>query len=55
MTEDWVEWNMSDQAKNEGVTTGTFDAIKFKVEVSGGYLKPCFCMDNFTFRIDVVY
>ena len=55
MADTWTEWNMSEQAKDEGITIPSYDAVKFKVEVTGEHLKPCFCIDTFVTFLKVVY
>ena len=52
---DWYPWDVAKETKEKSVVYNDVDAVRFIVETSPGKLKPCFCIDNFTVRADIVY
>lgn len=51
----WEVWDMEADLKGSESTAPHFNQVRFRVSVSGNKLRPCFCMDNFTTILDVVY
>lgn len=55
IVEDWEEWDMAKYMQDNNIVIGSFDAVKFRVETSGGKFVPCFCLDNFMVQLSVEY
>ncbi|MBR7003597.1 MAG: DUF4465 domain-containing protein [Bacteroidales bacterium] len=55
MVNEWEAWDIGKELSESNKSIGSFDAIKFEVETSGGNLRPCFCLDNFIIQLSVEY
>ena len=55
MLNEWTEWDISSEASKNSVQIPTFKDSKFKLEVKGENLKPCFCLDNYLISASVTY
>ena len=55
MIDEWEAWDIAKELQNTSASVGNFDAIRLYLDVSGSWLKPCFCLDSFYVQLSVEY